>query len=99
MSDVDITVTLPAELVERARTEGILNDQRIALLLEAEVERIERWHALDEALEPARAAFRAEHPNISEDELMDMINKAVHEVRTELQSDEEADSSSEQSGT
>ncbi len=97
MSDVDIRVTLPAELVERARTEGILNDQRIALLLEAEVERIERWHALDQSLEPARAAFRTDHPNMTEDELMDMINKAVHEVRTERQSDEEVDTSSGQS--
>lgn len=98
MSDVDITVSLPAELVERARTEGILNDQRIALLLEAEVERIERWRELDQTLEPVRAAFRAEHPNMTEDELMDMINQAVHEVRSERRSDERVDTSSGQSG-
>lgn len=81
MSDVDITVSLPMELVERARTEGILNDRRIAPLLEAEVERIEHWHALDQALKPAREAFRAEHPTMTEDEIMDMINEVVHEVR------------------
>jgi hypothetical protein len=83
MSDVQITVSIPEELVERARAEGILNDRRIAQLLEAEVERIERWHALDQALEPAREAFRSEHPNMTEHEVIDMINDIVHEVRSE----------------
>ena len=84
MSDVDIMVTLPSELVERARTEGILNNRRIALLLEAEVERIERWRTLDQQLEPVREAFRAEHADKTEDEIMDMINEVVNKVRTEL---------------
>jgi hypothetical protein len=90
MSNVDITVSLPVELVERARNRGILNDQRIALLLEAEIERIERWRDLDRALEPVREAFRAEYGHMTEDEVMDMINETVHEVRAEMRAEREA---------
>ncbi len=83
MRNVDVVVSLPPELVERARTQGLLNNERIALLLEAEIERIGRWHNLDQALEPVREAFRAEHGEMTEDDVIAMINETVHEVRTE----------------
>ena len=81
MSNVDVIVSLPTELVERARSQGLLNDQRIARLLEAEIERIARWKNLDQSLEPVREAFRAEYAQMTDDEIMAMINEAVHEVR------------------
>jgi hypothetical protein len=59
MSDVDVTLRLPEELVEKARAQGVLNDKRIALLLEAEIERMEGWKSLDQSLEAARESFRA----------------------------------------
>jgi hypothetical protein len=93
MSDVDITVSLPEELVARARTEGILNDKRIALLLEAEMERIDRWRILDKELEPVRQAFRSEHSNLTEDEIMSLINDVVDEVRDEIDSEQNRDES------
>jgi DNA-binding transcriptional regulator YiaG len=86
MTDVELTVRLPEALVARAKARGVLNDDRIARLLEAEVERVEQWEQLSQSLEPARAAFRAEHPGLSEDDLMAIINDLVHEVRDEARS-------------
>ena len=90
MSSADVTLSLPTELIERARQQGILTDQRVAMLLEAEIERIERWHALDQSLEPVREAFRKEYGHLTEDEVMDMINDVVHEVRAEMRAEREA---------
>jgi len=90
MSNMNITVSLPEGLIERARFQGILNDERIAQLLEAEIERIERWNQLDQALEPARDSFRAEYGHLSEEEVMDMINQEVHEVRAEMRAERDA---------
>ncbi len=78
MSDIDITLRLPEELVEKARANGILNNERIARLLQAEVERIETWRALNAAMEPARQAFRADHPGMTDDDVTDMIHDLLH---------------------
>jgi len=93
MSNVDITVSLPTGLVERARSQGILNDERIALLLEAEIARIERWHSLDQTLEPVRESFRAQYGDMTEDEVMAMINDTVNEVRDEMHQERQKKSS------
>lgn len=85
MSDVDIMVTLPGELVERAENEGIAINKRIAVLLQEEIERVERWHALDQSLEPVRESFRQEYGHLSEDEVMDMINEWIDEAHAEYE--------------
>lgn len=92
MNHVTVTVSLPSDLVERAREKGLLSDARMAQLLEAEVERIEQWRALNASLEPARTAFHAEHANMTEDEVIAMINDMVHEVRAEIQAGKDATS-------
>ena len=81
--DIDITLKLPEDLVQRARAEGILTSQRIAQLLEIEMERIQHWRNLDEAFIPVRESFGADHATMTEDEVMDMLTEIVHEVRTE----------------
>ncbi|MBZ0298663.1 MAG: hypothetical protein K8J31_02935 [Anaerolineae bacterium] len=83
MSDVDVILSLPEKLVERARARGVLSNERVAQLLEVEIERMERWQSLDQSLEPVREAFRGDHADMTEDEIMAMINEAVHEVRAE----------------
>jgi hypothetical protein len=95
MSDIDITVSLPEELVARARTEGLLDDKRIALLLEAALERIDRWRTLDKQLEPLRDTFHAQYADMNEDEIMDMINDVVHEVRDEINQNQNVSGQSE----
>ncbi|GEM_PF-1920434 len=84
MSDIEITLSLPAELVERATKEGILNNSRVASWLQTEVERIERWRSFSEEMEPVRAAFRAEYTDMTEDEVIAMLNEDVQEVRAAL---------------
>lgn len=91
MSDVDVTLRLPQSLVEKARAQGLLNNERIARLLTAEIERVERWHGLDQALEPARKAFRADHPDMSEDDVAAMLNHIIDEVRAEDRADSNDD--------
>lgn len=72
---MDITLKLPEQLVKQARAAGILTDERIASLIEAELERnqrkatfaadIERLHKLQppltqEEIEAELQAFRQE---------------------------------------
>lgn len=83
MSDIDVTLRLPETLVEKARAQGLLDSDRLARLLAAEIERGEVWASLDRTLEPARAAFRADHPNMSEDEITALMNEIIDEARAE----------------
>ena len=59
MSDIDVTLRLPEDLVEQAQEAGILTDQQVAQLLQAELERRQRvgryFNTLDQlgAIEPA----------------------------------------------
>lgn len=78
MSDIDITLRLPEDLVEKARAKGILSNERIARFLQAEVERIEAWQALNQSMEPVRQAFRADHPDMTEDDVTEMIHDLLH---------------------
>ena len=94
MSDVDVTLRLPESLVEKARAQGLLNNERIARLLTAEIERAETWHGLDQALEPARKAFRADHSDMSEDDVTAMLNDIIDEMRADDRDDDDAQGSS-----
>jgi hypothetical protein len=58
MSDIDVTLRLPEDLVEQAQEAGILTYKQIAQLLHAELERLQRvgryFNTLDQlaAIEP-----------------------------------------------
>jgi hypothetical protein len=91
MTDVDITLRLPEELVEKARAQGVLNNKRVAQLLAAEIDRLEGWYALDQSLESARAAFRADHAEMSEGEIIAMIDNVIDEVRAERKAHQDSD--------
>jgi hypothetical protein len=82
MTDVDVTLRLPESLVEKARAQGVLRNERIARLLAAEVERVETWTRLNRTLAPAREAFRADHPDMTEDDMTAMLNDLIDEGRT-----------------
>jgi len=87
MSDIDVTLRLPEALVAQARAQGVLNNERIAAFLQAELERIETWRTLDRTLDPIREDFRADHPEMSEDDVLDMLSGIVREVRREDNAD------------
>lgn len=83
MSDVNVLLQLPETLVQKAQAQGLLNNERMARLLAAELERVEAWQRLNQLVEPARAAFRADYPDMNEDEIAAMLNDIIDEVRTE----------------
>lgn len=92
---VMITVEMPAQVEEQARRLGLLSGERVAALIEAEVDRLQQeagtanrlqvWQELEQAFEPAREAFRAEYAHLTDDQVMDMINDVVHEVRADME--------------
>lgn len=87
MTDIDVTLRLPEPLVEKARALGLLTPERMTRLLAAELSRMESWAVLDAALQPARESFRADHADLSEDEVLAMLSDLVREVRDEDQDD------------
>jgi hypothetical protein len=77
--DIDVTLRLPKDIVDQAISEGVLNDTRMTELLRDELERRARWRELFEAVAPVQAAMRAEFPNLSDDEAMEMIARWADE--------------------
>lgn len=92
---VMVRVEIPEQVEAEARRLGLLSGEKLAALIEAEVERErqqqrrEAWQRLDEAMEPVREAFRAEYGHLSEEEVIDMIDTWLHEVRAEMQAERE----------
>jgi len=55
MKNDDVVLSLPEELVERAKSEGLLDDVRVAAFLEAELERRTRIKQLREDIQKLRS--------------------------------------------
>jgi hypothetical protein len=53
--NIDVTLSLPEDLVERAKSEGLLGDLRMAALLEAQLERKNRIKQLREDVQKLRS--------------------------------------------
>lgn len=65
MKNIDVTLSLPEDLVERTKSEGLLNDQRVADWLEKELDRQRKIKALREDLQ----VLRSIEPPLTQDEL------------------------------
>lgn len=55
MSSIDVTFTLPEELVEQAKSAGILDDRSLIAWLEREIKRVEAGNRLKEIADQFRA--------------------------------------------
>jgi hypothetical protein len=55
MRNIDVTLSLPEELVTRAQSEGLLNDKQIAAWLEAELTRRTKIKQLREDVQKLRS--------------------------------------------
>lgn len=86
MNNIDVTLHLPEDLVTRAKAQGVLSDERIAAFLQAELERIETWKALDQTLDPIREDFRADHPDMTEADVLELMSDIVREARKDADS-------------
>jgi 2-hydroxychromene-2-carboxylate isomerase len=70
MATVDITLNLPEELVEQAKSAGVLTDERVAALLEAEIKR--QTHA--QRFQATLRQLRAAEPLLMQKEIDDEID-------------------------
>ena len=82
---VTIDFKLADELAQKARLLGILNDEKLSELIEAEVkrQRHEARLALSDTLKTMPEAFD-DDSELSEDNVLDMIQEIVDGVRTDI---------------
>jgi post-segregation antitoxin (ccd killing protein) len=82
MMNVQVTVDLPESLVEEARAAGLLNSERIAILLEQELKREAAWEQFSASAAEIRAS--AEELNgLSDDEIMKLVDEEIDQMRAE----------------
>lgn len=80
---VNLTVELPERLFEEASAAGILNSERIAALLSMELRREAAWERLNAAASVIRESANAEYGNLSDDEVMQLVDEEIHLMRAE----------------
>lgn len=80
---VNLTVQIPDALFEEARAAGIINDERIAALLAMELRREAAWVRLNAAAEMIREAAEPAYGNLSDDEVMQLVDEEIHLMRAE----------------
>jgi roadblock/LC7 domain-containing protein len=83
MTSVTLTVELPKSLVEEARAAGILSDERLAALLEMELRRAAAWERFNAAAAMVREAAASGYGELSEDEVMQLVDEEIHLMRAE----------------
>jgi post-segregation antitoxin (ccd killing protein) len=77
MTTVSISIELPEELVEKAKNAGILQTQRLIAMIENELRRETAWRYLYQSAQIVRANAQDEYEHLSEDEVMQIVNKEV----------------------
>jgi hypothetical protein len=80
---VMIAFELPEALAEQARAAGLLTDQAVREMLEAELKRRQAWDRLFDIAEQIRTAAAPDFAGMTEEEVMDIINEEVRAVREE----------------
>lgn len=94
MTDIDVTLTLDDALVDEAREYGLLTGERISALLGAELKRVKTRQAFQETLSALHVASREHFGNLSEDEIMAMVDAEVKSVRAARKTRSQSDKNS-----
>ena len=76
--DVDVLLKLPEELVERAKEAGVLTDERIAAMIEAEIKREFHLRRFKETVEQLRDL----QPPMTQEEIDEELEAYRTEQRT-----------------
>lgn len=76
-----IELRLPDKVAEQARLLGLLTDEKLTEIIEAEIwrKRQAAWQELKEMTEPLRADFHAEYGHLSDEEAQAMIDQWINE--------------------
>jgi len=80
---VNLTVELPEALFEQAQAAGILNNERLVALVAMELRREAAWVRLNEAALIVRESAKAEYGDLSDDEVMQLVDEEIHLMRAE----------------
>ncbi|MBL8145552.1 MAG: hypothetical protein JNL34_04130 [Anaerolineae bacterium] len=81
--NVQITVDLPEALVAEARAAGILNNERIAAILERELRREESWEQFSTSAAGVREAAADDLARLSDDDIMRLVEAEIDQMRSE----------------
>jgi hypothetical protein len=90
-----IELRLPDDVADRARSLGLLTDEKLIELIEVEIwrKRQAAWTELRAMTEPVRADFRAAYGHLSDEDAQAMIDQWIDE------SDEESNTTPTESGS
>lgn len=80
---VELTIRIPQALADEAKQFDLLRDERIAALLEREILREESWKRLSTMAEVVRESAAAKYADLSDDEMMDLVNEEIKIMRAE----------------
>lgn len=83
MTSIQVTLELPADIAAQADRLGLLNGEKIAELIAAEVQRRQAAATrLRETMDRLSAQFRQEYSNLTEAEALAMIDTWIEETDT-----------------
>jgi len=77
-----IELRLPDEVAEQAKRLGLLTDEKLTAIIEAEIWRKQQaaWKELKAMTDPLRADFHAEYGHLDDEEVQAMINLWINEA-------------------
>ncbi len=81
VDNIEVVLSLPADLVSRAKEAGMLDDAHIARLLEAELQRQQRQAAASQ-LQADLKKLRAASDPLSDGEITALVNDEIEAHRT-----------------
>jgi len=87
VTDVTVHLTLPDELMKRAEAKGLLTDNRLQHLIEAELERADTWERFNRAAGEIREAASEMFGVLSDDEILQLVTAEIHAMRLEQDTD------------
>lgn len=79
MENTQVILNLPSDLVERAKSAGVLENEQMAQLIEAELERKE----VSASLKADLAKLRAAAEPLTDDQVMTLVNSEIKAYRAE----------------
>lgn len=81
---------LPEDIEEKARAAGLLTSEKIAESIEAELnrQREEAWQNLSQTMDQISANFRAEYPDLTDEDAQAMIDQWIREARAKREGDQ-----------
>ncbi len=91
MTLVNLTIEMPENIEQKARAAGLLTNEKVFELIEAELERKrkESWKRLQTMMDDISTAFRADYCHLTDEEAMEMIAQWGDEATNDAQTSDE----------